>query len=186
MTGGDTLTCGVCSKDFALADIVKFIQHKVLTCNKENFCKDKSGEEAEAATNENGTSDGESNNNHSSSSDNAAAAASSSVAAAADSASKENGSSEESEGDKTTKEKDSEVIKMDLESSSPVTSTPDSLSAALQRKRKADCVDADTNTIITGKNYKKKCMSQLCTWLILATYLWSCVGRKVCVKYLRT
>ncbi|QQP55050.1 Putative LOC100743078, partial [Caligus rogercresseyi] len=34
--GGDTLTCGVCQKDFALADIVKFIQHKVLTCNKEN------------------------------------------------------------------------------------------------------------------------------------------------------
>ena len=35
--GGDTLTCGVCRKDFALADIVKFIQHKVLTCNKENY-----------------------------------------------------------------------------------------------------------------------------------------------------
>ena len=35
--GGDTLTCGVCKKEFALADIVKFIQHKVLTCNKENY-----------------------------------------------------------------------------------------------------------------------------------------------------
>lgn len=34
---GDTLTCGVCRKEFALADIVKFIQHKVLTCNKENY-----------------------------------------------------------------------------------------------------------------------------------------------------
>ena len=30
LVGGDTLTCGVCGKDFALADIVKFIQHKVL------------------------------------------------------------------------------------------------------------------------------------------------------------
>ncbi|CAB4061607.1 BCL11A [Lepeophtheirus salmonis] len=37
LVGGDTLTCGVCQKDFALADIVKFIQHKVLTCNKENY-----------------------------------------------------------------------------------------------------------------------------------------------------
>ena len=37
MVGGDTLTCGVCRKEFALADIVKFIQHKVLTCNKENY-----------------------------------------------------------------------------------------------------------------------------------------------------
>ena len=54
----DTLTCGACRKDFALADIVKFIQHKVLTCNKENNpCKSKS---ASAAANE---SDGESNNN---------------------------------------------------------------------------------------------------------------------------
>ena len=54
----DTLTCGVCQKDFALADIVKFIQHKVLTCNKENHpCKSKG---ASAAANE---SDGESNNN---------------------------------------------------------------------------------------------------------------------------
>ena len=37
LVGGDTLTCGVCRKDFQLADIVKFIQHKVLTCNKENY-----------------------------------------------------------------------------------------------------------------------------------------------------
>ena len=60
----DTLTCGVCQKDFALADIVKFIQHKVLTCNKENHpCKSKS---ASAAANE---SDGESNNNNSADAD---------------------------------------------------------------------------------------------------------------------
>lgn len=32
----DTLTCGVCQKDFPLADIVRFIQHKVQSCNKEN------------------------------------------------------------------------------------------------------------------------------------------------------
>ena len=42
--GGDTLTCGVCRKEFALADIVKFIQHKVLTCNKENYrCSTENG-----------------------------------------------------------------------------------------------------------------------------------------------
>lgn len=33
----DMLTCGTCQKVFALSDIVKFIQHKVLQCNKENY-----------------------------------------------------------------------------------------------------------------------------------------------------
>ncbi|KAL3174436.1 hypothetical protein MRX96_041016 [Rhipicephalus microplus] len=32
----DFLTCGVCQKEFALSDIVRFIQHKVHSCNKEN------------------------------------------------------------------------------------------------------------------------------------------------------
>ena len=62
MVGGDTLTCGVCRKEFALADIVKFIQHKVLTCNKENYNADKkkvaeNGQtEAELSTSETGAS----------------------------------------------------------------------------------------------------------------------------------
>jgi hypothetical protein len=33
----DVLTCGFCQKNFLLSDIVKFIQHKVLACNKENY-----------------------------------------------------------------------------------------------------------------------------------------------------
>lgn len=33
----DILTCGACQKPFALADICKFIQHKNLSCNKENY-----------------------------------------------------------------------------------------------------------------------------------------------------
>uniref|UniRef100_A0A6P7G3K1 Uncharacterized protein LOC114337339 n=1 Tax=Diabrotica virgifera virgifera TaxID=50390 RepID=A0A6P7G3K1_DIAVI len=48
----DILTCGVCQKPFALSDIVRFIQHKVTSCNKENFgqCytnneKDRDGDE---------------------------------------------------------------------------------------------------------------------------------------------
>jgi len=32
----DYLTCGECQKDFLLSDIVKFIQHKINRCNKEN------------------------------------------------------------------------------------------------------------------------------------------------------
>ncbi|XP_073835660.1 BCL11 transcription factor chronophage [Musca autumnalis] len=36
-TAQDILTCGACQKAFALSDIVKFIQHKVLQCNKENY-----------------------------------------------------------------------------------------------------------------------------------------------------
>lgn len=35
----DILTCGVCQKPFALSDIVRFIQHKVVTCNKENYAQ---------------------------------------------------------------------------------------------------------------------------------------------------
>uniref|UniRef100_A0A336LNI0 CSON005640 protein n=1 Tax=Culicoides sonorensis TaxID=179676 RepID=A0A336LNI0_CULSO len=33
----DILICGSCQTKFTLADIVKFIQHKVLHCNKENY-----------------------------------------------------------------------------------------------------------------------------------------------------
>lgn len=33
----DSLTCGVCRKEFPLAEIVRFIQHKVHSCNKENY-----------------------------------------------------------------------------------------------------------------------------------------------------
>lgn len=33
----DILTCGTCQKSFALAEIVKFIQHKITQCNKENY-----------------------------------------------------------------------------------------------------------------------------------------------------
>lgn len=36
-TGQDILTCGSCQKPFALSDIVRFIQHKIISCNKENF-----------------------------------------------------------------------------------------------------------------------------------------------------
>lgn len=36
-TQPDILTCGVCQKPFALGDIMKFIQHKVVACNKENY-----------------------------------------------------------------------------------------------------------------------------------------------------
>lgn len=31
------MTCGSCQKPFPLGDIVKFIQHKILVCNKENY-----------------------------------------------------------------------------------------------------------------------------------------------------
>lgn len=37
ITHQDILTCGSCQKPFPLGDIVKFIQHKILICNKENY-----------------------------------------------------------------------------------------------------------------------------------------------------
>lgn len=33
----DILICGSCQTKFTLGDIVNFIQHKVLQCNKENY-----------------------------------------------------------------------------------------------------------------------------------------------------
>jgi len=33
---GDYLTCGGCKRKYVLADLTKFVQHKVLDCNKEN------------------------------------------------------------------------------------------------------------------------------------------------------
>ena len=185
MIGGDTLTCGVCQKDFALADIVKFIQHKVLTCNKENHpCKNKDTSEAAAATTENGGANaaesdgGESNNNSTADADKAGmengekkkdvdvndedidgsdkregdGPEAPGGACSSSTSDKENSASaadcEEGEGEGA----EAGEAKTDLESSaksppSPVTSTPDSSA----RKRKAACVDADTNTVITGK-----------------------------------
>ena len=35
-TKGDYLTCGGCRRKFDLSDLTKFVQHKVLDCNKEN------------------------------------------------------------------------------------------------------------------------------------------------------
>ena len=35
-SGGDFLTCGGCRKKYDLSDLTKFVQHKVLDCNKEN------------------------------------------------------------------------------------------------------------------------------------------------------
>ena len=35
-TGGDFLTCGGCRRKYDLSDLTKFVQHKVLDCNKEN------------------------------------------------------------------------------------------------------------------------------------------------------
>ena len=168
----DTLTCGVCQKDFALADIVKFIQHKVLTCNKENHpCKSKS---ASAAANE---SDGESNNNNSADADKPAlengekgkgdedekmdegekrAAVDDEAEGASSSSDKENSASAtdaaaaSEEGAKADPESSPGLTSSSSAKSpsSPVTSTPDSSA----RKRKAACVDADTNTVITGKH----------------------------------
>ncbi|XP_024085005.1 B-cell lymphoma/leukemia 11A isoform X2 [Cimex lectularius] len=51
----DVLTCGACQKAFALGDIVKFIQHKVLACNKENYsCEPPAGNNPESGDSDDG------------------------------------------------------------------------------------------------------------------------------------
>jgi len=54
LVGGDILTCGVCQKEFPLQEIVKFIQHKVLTCNKENYERCKSSADTDNDTDKEG------------------------------------------------------------------------------------------------------------------------------------
>ena len=46
---GDFLTCGGCRKKYVLADLTKFVQHKVLECKKENTCEDEDVDEREHA-----------------------------------------------------------------------------------------------------------------------------------------
>jgi len=165
--GGDTLTCGVCGKEFALTDIVKFIQHKVLNCNKEN-CKDAikssgGGDGGPSATanavgddtsaSGSGDSDAEngSNNNNTKEADSI----------------KENGPivEEEEKEEKAQKDENKEAksgeesdsVKNDEESaadSSANVKSEDSSSerTSLSRKRKAEFVDRDTNTVFSGEN----------------------------------
>lgn len=54
----DILTCGACQKPFALADICKFIQHKVLSCNKENYSLGYQGSEHDPNTDSDGDGNG--------------------------------------------------------------------------------------------------------------------------------
>lgn len=168
LIGGDTLTCGVCQKDFALADIVKFIQHKVLTCNKENYqCKTSengtggnSGEsDVEGATNNNNNNNSTNNNNNV-------------VTSPITLQRRKSQENNKSDLDKSTSSEDDENKDKDINvdgnaaadsSNSHVKSESLDLSDSnsVCKKRKTDCVDADTNTVVTGRlTLKERCSTR--------------------------
>ena len=147
--GGDTLTCGVCKKEFALADIVKFIQHKVLTCNKENFNKDPDCKKASA---ENGDVTEVTSANQESANTTTTTTTMT--------------SSEVSQSTTSTLTRRHSISTPTLpevkalvgeNNNSPLVASAASVkteldSAFLSRKRKVECVDAESNTISTGKD----------------------------------
>ena len=58
----DILVCGVCQREFALQDILKFISHKVNSCsNKENVCRNNSFSDEDLDDNDNPMSIAEDN-----------------------------------------------------------------------------------------------------------------------------
>jgi hypothetical protein len=136
LVGGDTLTCGVCRKEFALADIVKFIQHKVLTCNKENYrCATENGGD--------GTTSSESD---------------------ADAANAGTGANSTPISRTTTPQH--QPRRHSISTVTPGKASPSSdnnnLSSSdvkcedlseLNRKKKVELVDAESNTISTGKRF---------------------------------
>ena len=118
LVGGDTLTCGVCRKEFALADIVKFIQHKVLTCNKENYrCATENGGDSTAS----GESDVDATTGPGT------------------------GANSTPISRTTTPDNNNDVKFEELTTSS--TTAADS-----SRKKKVELVDAESNTIVSGKH----------------------------------
>lgn len=195
--GGDTLTCGVCSKDFALADIVKFIQHKVLTCNKENYCKksgtatengkengDTDDDPKEAAESEstNNNNNKETTNSLSSPSTPTAPSATDKVTSSPPQRRHSTGSSSPgSAGGKSPHSTSSEpvgVIPMGCDLLGDANNHKlDKLKSESEesRKRKADCVDADTNTIITGKSFTEQEWCKRSCGYFLQGPSWSCI-----------
>jgi hypothetical protein len=149
------LTCGVCRKDFALADIVKFIQHKVLTCNKENY----SGCRANNRTAENGggggteiaTGDSEAETTSGTNSSPTTTTTTTASAATSETSStltRRHSISTTTEvkslqvsGDNNNGP-DSSLVKTELDPSS--------------RKRKVECVDASANTVNSGRPNSQK------------------------------
>ena len=149
LVGGDTLTCGVCRKEFALADIVKFIQHKVLTCNKENYNADKK-KVAENGQNESDLS--------------ASSEAASSTATSATTTLTTSMSSNTSDTTSATLATASSTLTR-RHSISTTTVPPEVKTNLIEdqttklvkiepEKRKVDCVDAESNTINSGKPNK--------------------------------
>ena len=158
MVGGDTLTCGVCSKDFALADIVKFIQHKVLTCNKENYCKSNAKENGtNNSTTESDAEGANNNNNNNNNSDERRQSLSEDKNSSESESSEKSPSKDDKENNEAeamdVKDKEANSAKDKLES---VKNELESSALLASRKRKADCVDVDTNTDVTGRSLREK------------------------------
>ena len=128
--GGDTLTCGVCKKEFALADIVKFIQHKVLTCNKENY---DSGKKA-VSQSENGTETAQ-NDTSSTTTASVTTTTTTSPISATSTLTRRHSISTTTEAVKSlVQDNNNDKVKTEV--------------------AKVECVDAESNTVNSGRNFE--------------------------------
>ena len=154
--GGDTLTCGVCKKEFALADIVKFIQHKVLTCNKENYSKGNTDSKKTSAENgdsaevsETTTTTALTTGTTLSSSPTASAATAASTLTRRHSISTTTPVNEvKSLVTAAARARAAATDGVDNNNISPLSEL---VKTELESRRKVDCVDAESNTVNSGK-----------------------------------
>ena len=137
MVGGDTLTCGVCKKEFALADIVKFIQHKVLTCNKENY----TATEKKSVQENGGANETVSASETSATTVNTTTTTSTSLSS----------DLSPSSSTLTRRHSISTTTVPEVKSLVGENNNESLIKTEVPRKRK-DCVDAESNTVVTGRN----------------------------------
>ena len=154
--GSDTLTCGVCKKEFPLADIVKFIQHKVLTCNKENYSKGNTDSKKTSAENgdsaevsETTTTTALTTGTTLSSSPTASAATAASTLTRRHSISTTTPVNEvKSLVTAAARARAAATDGVDNNNISPLSEL---VKTELESRRKVDCVDAESNTVNSGK-----------------------------------
>ena len=153
--GGDTLTCGVCKKEFALADIVKFIQHKVLTCNKENYSKGNTDSKKTSAENGDSAEVSETTTTTALTTTTLSSSPTASAAAAASTLTRRHSISTTTPVNEVksfvTAAARARAAATDGVDNNNISSLSELVKTELESRRKVDCVDAESNTVNSGK-----------------------------------
>ena len=153
--GGDTLTCGVCKKEFALADIVKFIQHKVLTCNKENYSKGNTDSKKTSAENGDSAEVSETTTTTALTTTTLSSSPTASAATAASTLTRRHSISTTTPVNEVkslvTAAARARAAATDGVDNNNISSLSELVKTELESRRKVDCVDAESNTVNSGK-----------------------------------